>query len=54
MSDLVFIDHNESGSRLENNNFLDANDHIVIPFCKWLQNVVLGTNLPETSKDPIV
>lgn len=46
-SDLVFLEHNDLGIRLENDGFLDAKDHIVIPFHKCQQNVVLGTNMLE-------
>lgn len=48
--DLVFVEQNELHLRLENDGFLDAKDHIVIPFHKWQQNVGLGINMLEIKK----
>lgn len=50
ISDLVFVEHNELHIRLENDGFLDAKDHIVIPFHKCQQNVGLDTNIFEIFK----
>lgn len=34
--------------------FLDAKDHLVIPFHKWQQNVGLGVNMLEIKKKKIL
>lgn len=51
-SDLVFVEHNELHVRLENDGFLDAKDHIVIPFHKC-QHRCLDTKMFEIKKKKI-